>query len=355
MYNINQSTLSCDQSCISYILLAVSARKTYFFIMKKKLFFMCLQEKAKRNQTRITEVILLGFQISEEFRILLFNFFFIIYSLTLFGNVLIITLVSYSQTLHTPMYFFLTQLSISEIIMTTDILPNFLFNILQKGGSMSLTNCILQLYLFLVMECFECLILTAMSYDRYLAICRPLHYTSIMNKVLCIQLAITFWLMSIFSMMLLIATIACLDFCHFNVIDHFFCEIPPVLKLSCSDLSMVHLEITLLTVPILFLPFTLIVISYSYVIFTILKIPSTTSKQKAFSTCSSHLTVVAIFYITLICIYAIPSNKLSLTESKLISLLYSVGTPLINPIIYSLRNKDMKTAFKKLISQLVIL
>ncbi|KAM9312318.1 olfactory receptor 5F1-like [Gastrophryne carolinensis] len=311
------------------------------------------QEKMKQNSSSISEVILLGFQTSRETSIFLFILFFVIYSLTFCGNLVIMALVSCSQTLHTPMYFFLTQLSLSEILLTTDIVPNVLSIILQKGRPMALMSCIFQLYIFIVMESSECLILTAMSYDRYLAICRPLQYTSIMNKMLYVKLAIMSWLVSIFSMMIIAVTIACLEFCDLNVIDHFFCDISPLLKLSCSDTSMVQLEITLLSVPILFLPFVLIIMSYSYVIFTILKIPSSTGKRKAFSTCSSHLTVVSIFYITLILYYNLPTNGLSLTVSKLISLLYTVGTPLINPIIYSLRNQDMKTALEKLVNQFV--
>ncbi|XP_073479914.1 olfactory receptor 10A3-like [Aquarana catesbeiana] len=302
----------------------------------------------KLNQTIIKEVIFLGFQSSKDTNIFVFIIFLIVYILTVAGNLLLITLVSYNKTLHTPMYFFLSQLSLSDIMLTTDISPNFLYIILYEGGTMNFTNCIFQYYIFVMAECTECLLLTVMSYDRYLAICNPLHYIIIMDEPFCIKLTIFSWLVSICFMMISTITIATLDFCGPNIIDHFFCDVSPLLKLSCSDTFLVQLEMILLSVPILFLPFLFIVISYIFVIFTILNIPSSTGKQKAFSTCSSHLMVVSIFYVTLIVIYDLPTSGQSLTVSKLMSLLYTVGTPLMNPIIYSLRNNDMKIAFAKL-------
>ncbi|KAM5171595.1 olfactory receptor 2G3-like [Mantella aurantiaca] len=272
----------------------------------------------------------------------------IFYILTLVGNLLIVTLVSYSKNLHTPMYFFLTQLSLSDIMLTTDITPNLLYILLHKGGTIDFSNCFFQFYIFVMTECTECLLLTVMSYDRYLAICNPLHYINIMNELLCKKLASLSWLLGIGSMMIGAVTVAGLDFCGPNIIDHFFCDVTSLIKLSCSDTFLVQLEMVLLSVPFIFFPFLFIMISYVFVIFTILKIPSNTGKKKAFSTCSSHLMVVSIFYITLIVIYDLPTSGQSLTVSKLMALLYTVGTPLINPIIYSLRNKDMKIAFSKL-------
>ncbi|XP_072259104.1 olfactory receptor 6B1-like [Pyxicephalus adspersus] len=309
---------------------------------------MSLEKGAKYNRTIMKEVHFLGFQTSKDVNIFVFIFLLMFYILTLGGNLLIIILVSYNKTLHTPMYFFLTQLSFSDILLTTDISPNFLYILLYEGGTMNFTICIFQYYIFIVTECTECLLLTIMSYDRYLAICNPLHYMSIMNKLLCMKLTMFSWLLSIGSMLISTITIANLDFCGPNLINHFFCDVSPLLNLSCSDTFVVQLEMVLLSVPILFLPFLFIVISYIYVILAILKIPSNTGKQKAFSTCSSHLTVVSIFYVTLIVIYDLPTSGQSLTISKLMSLLYTVGTPLMNPIIYSLRNKDMKIAFSKI-------
>ncbi|KAM9312276.1 olfactory receptor 5V1-like [Gastrophryne carolinensis] len=263
-------------------------------------------------------------------------------------------LVSYSKTLHTPMYFFLCQLAISDIMLTSDISPYLLYMALQTGGTMLFEICIFQYFIFGVTECSECLLLTVMSYDRYLAICKPLHYTSIMNKTCCKKLATMSWLVSIVTMMTITITITCLDFCGPHIIDHFYCDISPLLKLSCSDTFLVQYEMIFSGIFMLFLPFLFIVISYICVILTIVKIQSTTGKKKAISTCSSHLTVVFIFYSTLIFIYNLPTSEQSLTVSKLLSLLYTVVTPLINPIIYSLRNMDLMVAFKKATHHLVI-
>ncbi|KAM9312274.1 olfactory receptor 10A3-like [Gastrophryne carolinensis] len=301
--------------------------------------------KLKDNQTFISEVILLGFQTSKTVSIVLFIQLFFIYCLTLCGNLLIVMLVSYSKTLHTPMYFFIAQLSITDIMLTTDITPKLLHILLKEGKTMFFTSCIFQYYVFVVTEYTEFLLLTVMSYDRFLAICNPLHYTSIMNRMHLIRLTILSWLMSIITMIGITISVACLDFCGPNVIDHFYCDILPLLNLSCSDTFMVHLELMLISVPVLFIPFLLILISYSYVIFTILKITSTTGKRKAFSTCSSHLTVVCIYYVIIIFNYILPTGGQSKTASKLLSLLYTMGTPLFNPLIYSLRNEDIKKAF----------
>ncbi|XP_068129380.1 olfactory receptor 10A7-like [Hyperolius riggenbachi] len=306
----------------------------------------------RNNKTMITEVILLGFQCSEVLGILLFILVFVIYICTLCGNLLIITLVFYSKTLHTPMYFFITQLAISDIMLTSDIAPNVLYMMHSKAWTMSFTSCVFQEYIFAVTECSECLLLTVMSYDRYLAICNPLHYTSVMNTLLCMGLSIISWLLSIFLVMIVTIKMASLNFCGPNIIDHFYCDALPLISLSCSDISTLQIEMLLVSIAVLFLPFFLIIISYSYVITTIIKIPSTIDKQKAFSTCSSHLIVVSLFYVTLICTYGLPTQGQFLSLNKLLSLLYTVGTPLINPMIYSLRNKDIKIAFEKIIMKI---
>ncbi|XP_068129379.1 olfactory receptor 1496-like [Hyperolius riggenbachi] len=311
------------------------------------------EAKFKNNQTRITEVILLGFQSSQVVRIFLFALIFVIYICALCGNLLIITLVFYSKTLHTPMYFFINQLSISDIMLTSDIAPNYLYTMHQENRTMSFTKCISQQYIFAVTEGSECLLLTVMSYDRYMAICNPLHYNLIMSPLFCTKLSIITWLLSIFLMMISTITMACLNFCGPNIVDHFYCDVLPLLRLSCSDTFVVQLEIVLSSMVVLFLPFFFIILSYSYIITTILKIPSTVGKQKAFSTCSSHLIVVSIFYVTLICTYVLPTSR-SFNLNKLLSLLYTLGTPLINPMIYSLRNKDIKTTFEKVMTRLLI-
>ncbi|XP_068129373.1 olfactory receptor 11L1-like [Hyperolius riggenbachi] len=308
----------------------------------------------KDNTTMVTDVIFMGFHNLKGINILIFVVLLVVYSLTLCGNLLIIACVYFCNILHTPMYFFLTQLSLCDIILSTDIAPHLLNVILKQGGTMSFRSCIVQYFFFAMAECSECLLLTVMSYDRYLAICNPLHYTVIMNNFLCLKLSIMSWMLGISTMMASAISIVSLNFCGPNVMDHFFCDVLPLLKLSCSSTIVVNIEVVIFSITVLFLPFLLIIVSYSCVIFTILKIPSATGKHKAFSTCSSHLTVVSIFYVTLICAYGLPNRGQVLNLGKILSICYTLGTPLMNPIIYSLRNKDIKIAFEKLINNLKV-
>ncbi|KAM8972674.1 olfactory receptor 6F1-like [Pelodytes ibericus] len=309
-----------------------------------------MQEK---NQTTVTEFLLLGFQNLQNVKIFMFSLFLVFYFMTLSGNVLLIWLISTSQTLQSPMYFFLTQLSICDIFLTTNIVPNTLFIVLGEGQTMSFAGCLAQFYFFGGSESLECLLLSVMAYDRYLAICYPLHYISLMNHINCIKLASTAWLLS-FSVILIDTISICrLHFCGPNVIDHFFCDLAPLLELSCSDTSMVKLEALVLCIPVIILPLIIIISSYTCIVLSIMRISSNNRRVKAFSTCSSHLTVVSMFYGTLIGIYVLPSSRQSLTISKTLSLLYTVVTPILNPIIYSLRNKDIKDTLKVKINEIV--
>ncbi|XP_018415311.1 PREDICTED: olfactory receptor 11L1-like [Nanorana parkeri] len=305
------------------------------------------EEASYKNN--ITVIYLLGFHDMDRFNVLLFILLLIIYCVTILGNSLIITLVSYSKNLHSPMYFFLSQLSIADIFLSSDISPVMLNIALHQRASMSFPGCITQLYFFILNEGSECFLLTMMSYDRYLAICSPLYYSSIMNHVLCIRLVVTSWTLGCFVALILTLAINQLYFCRSNMIDHFFCDFYPVMELSCSDVSMAEMEATLLCILVIVLPFFIIVISYVCIVLTILKIPSSTGKLKSFSTCSSHLTVVSIFYGTLIATYIIPNEGHTKILSKTLSLLYTVLTPLLNPFIYSLRNEDIKEALRKVI------
>ncbi|KAM5171589.1 olfactory receptor 10A7-like [Mantella aurantiaca] len=306
--------------------------------------FRMYKETYDNNLTRITRVILLRFQVSPLFRMFLFSFFLAIYCMTLCGNLQIITLVSYSKNLQSPMYFFLSQLSISDILLSSDIVPNFL-NILHNNiGIMSFLSCIAQFYFFLLTEIYDCALLTVMSYDRYMAICNPLLYNTVMKPIFCVQLIFLSWLLSISVSLVELITLYNLWFCGPNVIDHFFCDMEPLLDLSCSDISAVQLEIIVFSIPIVIFPFIFIIISYVKIIYNILRIPSITGRQKAFSTCSSHLSVVSIFYGTVFFIYVLPKRGQPGNLRKMLSLLYTVLTPLINPVIYSLRNKDIRSA-----------
>ncbi|XP_077118582.1 olfactory receptor 11L1-like [Ranitomeya variabilis] len=299
----------------------------------------------QQNISMITKINLLGFHSSQNLNYLLFTILLLIYCVTLCGNFLMVALVTFSTDLHQPMYFFLTQLSIADLLLTTDIVPIMLHNLFHKVGEISFFGCIAQFYVFAFCECSECLLLTVMSYDRYLAICNPLRYGTIMSLSLCLKLVIISWVLSFSISTVEIASTSSLEFCGPNDIDHFFCDLPPILELSCSDISGVQLEIMLTGVPVLLFPFIVIIISYTYIIFVILKIPSATGRQKTFSTCSSHLIVVSIFYGTLFGVYVLPTKGQSLNIATFLSLMYTVGTPLMNPVIYSLRNTQIMKAF----------
>ncbi|KAM3926686.1 olfactory receptor 10A7-like [Leptodactylus fuscus] len=303
----------------------------------------------KNNTTPITKVFLLGFQVGRNIRYVIFFLLLVVYWFTNFMNLLIITLVSTSKILQTPMYFFLTQLSINDILLTTATVPKMLHVILYYRGSITFIGCITQLYFFSVSEVFECVLLTMMSYDRYVAICNPLRYTTIMTGTYCVILTVISWLVAVFITSLVIITVLMLNFCGPNTIDHFFCDFLPILELSCSETNIFHMTVYILGFPLILIPVTIIVFSYTKIIVTTLRIPSSTGRQKAFSTCSSHLIVVSIFYWTLFGVYVLPTRGQSSTFSKILSLLYTVFTPLINPIIYSLKNNDIKKALHGLL------
>ncbi|XP_069818718.1 olfactory receptor 6B2-like [Dendropsophus ebraccatus] len=296
------------------------------------------------NLTVVTEFFLIGFQGLRNERLLLFSLLLVIYCWTISMNFFLVALVSTNGNLHTPMYFFLTQLFINDILLITDVVPNLLHILLTDGATIAFIGCITQLCFFSASETCECLLLTVMSYDRYVAICIPLRYSSIMTSTYYVKLAITSWVVGSSIIWIGIFTISTLTFCGSNIIDHLYCDLLPLLDLACSDTSLVQLELSLLSTLLVLIPSIIIVISYINIIVTILRIPSSTGRQKAFSTCSSHLIVVSIFYWTMFSVYVFPSRGQSQTISKILSLLYTVFTPLINPIIYTLRNKDISKA-----------
>ncbi|XP_063819254.1 olfactory receptor 11L1-like [Pseudophryne corroboree] len=308
----------------------------------------------KANHTDISEFVLLGFGKLYNLKILIFISFFVIYIATLFGNLLIIILVSTSQQLNTPMYSFLMHLSICDIVFTTNIVPNMLHDILHEVGKMSMKGCVLQFYVYGSSTVAECFILSVMSYDRYLAICNPLLYTASMNLCISIKLVCVCWLLGFLVTLNTSLMVFSRDFCGPKLIDHFICELSPLLKLSCSDTYTVEVVIFTLSVPIILLPFILIIMTYICIFITVLKIPSTSGRQKTFSTCSSHLTSVSTYYGTLIAIYVVPRKRHLLSINKALYLLYTVVTPLFNPIIYSLRNQDIRKAITMLLYKTIL-
>ncbi|OCT91021.1 olfactory receptor 11L1 [Xenopus laevis] len=301
----------------------------------------------EKNQTLVSEIVLLGFQNLHNFKIPLFSLFLLIYILTVWENVLIIVLVSSSRNLQSPMYFFLQQLSLSDLLGCTNIVPILLQTVVYNGAKLTFVGSMMQLYIFCAMVNLECFLLAVMSYDRYVAICIPLRYTSIMSHRVCVTLIALLWLSALSITLIYHNIIWALDFCDQNTINHFFVDLFPLLELSCSDTFSLQIEVVILSVPVVFIPFILIIVSYMCIAHAILKIVSNTGRQKAFSTCSSHLAVVFIFYGTLIAIYVVPPRNQSQTMSKVLSLLYTIVIPLINPIIYSLKNTDIKETIRK--------
>ncbi|OCT91024.1 olfactory receptor 5G3-like [Xenopus laevis] len=301
-----------------------------------------------KNQTLVSEFVLLGFQNLHYFKIPLFSLFLLIYIMTVWENVLIIVLVSSSQNLQSPMYFFLQQLSLCDLLGSSNIVTSLLQTVINEEVTFSFFGCITQYSLFCLTEVFECFILAVMSYDRYVAICIPLSYTSIMSHRVCVTFTLMSWALGFGITVITVNLIGTLQFCDQNTINHFFCDLLPIIELSCSDTFLVQLEAIIGTIPVAISPFILICVSYMCIAHAILKIVSNTGRQKAFSTCSSHLAVVVLFYGTLISVYVVPPGKQSQTMIKVLSVIYTIVIPLVNPLIYSLRNKDMNAALKKL-------
>ncbi|XP_073402953.1 olfactory receptor 11A1-like [Dendrobates tinctorius] len=299
------------------------------------------------NSTIVIEFLILGFPDLRDYKLPLFSILLLMYCMILCENLLIILLVSTSQNLHSPMYFFLGHLALSDIIIVTSVVPKLLDVILREGSVIPFIECLTQFYLYGGTVSAECFLLTAMSYDRYLAICKPLHYSSMMGPKLRYSLIISSWALSFMLVLISLVLVCGLDFCGPNVINHFFCDYAPLLELSCSETTILDIEMIILCFPIIILPFLFVIITYVYIFITIFGISSTSGRQKTFSTCSSHLVVVSTYYISMLIIYMAPYRGRSSTINKLFSLLYIVVTPLLNPMIYSLRNKEIQSAVMK--------
>ncbi|XP_030400042.1 olfactory receptor 6N1-like [Gopherus evgoodei] len=307
----------------------------------------------RRNQTTVTEFILLGFRDLPDLKIFLLLIFLVIYVATVAGNTLIVVLVVADQHLPTPMYFFLGNLYCLETCYTSTILPRMLASLLTGDKTISFIGCFTQLYFFCALVATECYLLAAMSYDCYLAICKPLHYSALMNSRFCLQLAAGSWLNGCLASAIFVLFMSHLIFCGPNEIDHFYCDLIPLIKLSCSDTHLIVLLDFVLSCVFTLPPFLLTLTSYVCILTTILRIPSTTGRQKAFSTCSSYLIVVTIYYGTLMTVYLILKCDTLSFLNKVVSLCYTVLTPLVNPLIYSLRNREDKEALSKAVSKYV--
>ncbi|KAM9330780.1 olfactory receptor 6B1-like [Gastrophryne carolinensis] len=257
--------------------------------------------------------------------------------------------------LQKPMYFFLGNFSFLEICYVSVTVPNLLVNTLAESKTISFSGCMTQLFFFIALMCTECVLLAVMAFDRYVAVCHPLHYAQIMNHSFCIQLALTSWISGLTITAIKIYFISKLSFCGPNIINHFFCDISPVLNLACIDMSEAELVDFILALVILVIPLLVTVVSYIYIIYTILGISNSNGRKKAFSTCASHLSVVTIFFSTTLFMYARPKKAKSVDANKLISLLYAVFTPLINPFIYCLRNKEIWDILEKYLSRKITL
>ncbi|KAM9312287.1 olfactory receptor 5AN6-like [Gastrophryne carolinensis] len=299
-------------------------------------------------QSNVTLIILTGFPGLHGFKIMVFLVILVSYCLIISGNTLIILLVALNKNLHSPMYFFISQVSLCDILLTTDIIPNMFLVILKEGAAISFIGCVVQFFVFGSTEAAECLLLTIMSYDRYVAICNPFNYSTIVSPMFCIQSMTCTCLISVVGTMMVVFSMNNLHFCGANVIDHFFCDLTPLLEIACSDIAVIRKQLVILCVSVLICPLIIIVTSYICIFSTILGISSITGRKKAYSTCSSHLTVVCLFFGSLISIYMVPNRGHLGILNKMLSLFYTMMTPIFNPIIYSLRNAEFNKAFKKI-------
>ncbi|XP_040081647.1 olfactory receptor 1J4-like [Oryx dammah] len=316
-----------------------------------------LQERSmkRENQSSVSEFLLLGLPIQPEQQGVFFALFLGVYLTTVLGNLLIILLIRLDPRLHTPMYFFLSHLALTDVSFSSVTIPKMLINMQIQDQSIPYAGCITQTYFFLLFTGLDDFLLTSMAYDRYVAICHPLHYSTAMGQGLCPSLVTVSWILSCTNALCHTLLLPRLSFCADHSIPHFFCDLDALLKLSCSDTSLNELAIFTAGVAIIILPLVCILISYGRIGATILKVSSTKGICKALSTCGSHLSVVSLYYGTIIGLYIFPSSSTSRDKSTIASVMYTVVTPLLNPFIYSLRNRDMKGALERLLHKAKVL
>ncbi|XP_006872932.1 PREDICTED: olfactory receptor 2W3-like [Chrysochloris asiatica] len=302
-----------------------------------------------RNQSCQELFILLGFSDRPRLEQILFVFVLIFYLVTLVGNIIIILVSRLDPSLHTPMYFFLTNLSFLDLCFTSSSIPQLLFNLGGPDKTISYTGCAIQLFIFLGAGGTECVLLAVMAYDRFTAICKPLHYSVIMHSQLCWTLVSVAWGVGLLNSLIMSPVTMKLPRCGRCRVKHFLCEMPALIKIACVDTVAVESTVFILSIVIVLVPLSLILISYSYIVLAVLRIKSAAGRRKAFNTCGSHLTVVSLFYGNIIYMYMQPGNNSSQDQGKFLTLFYNLVTPMLNPIIYTLRNKDVKGALKRLV------
>ncbi|XP_028381664.1 olfactory receptor 2A2-like [Phyllostomus discolor] len=296
------------------------------------------------NRSRVTEFVLLGFQLSAQTELLLFWVFSLLYSCSLLANGMIFALICLDHRLHTPMYFFLSHLAVIDMSYASNNVPKMLANLVTQNRAISFVPCVMQTFLYLGLAATECLILAAMSYDRYVAICHPLQYTVIMSWTVCTVLAAISWSCGFVLALIHAILLLRLPFCGSREVNHLFCEILSVLKLACADTSLNKVVIFAASVLVLVGPLCLMLVSYTHILWAILKIQSGEGRRKAFSTCSSHLCVVGLFFGIAMVVYMVPDSSQREEKEKILSLFHSLFNPMLNPLIYSLRNAQVKDA-----------
>uniref|UniRef100_A0A8C6I7W0 G-protein coupled receptors family 1 profile domain-containing protein n=1 Tax=Mus spicilegus TaxID=10103 RepID=A0A8C6I7W0_MUSSI len=299
------------------------------------------------NQTAVTEFILLGLTDDPVLKVILFSIILFIYLVTVFGNLSTILLIGVSSKLHHPMYFFLSHLASVDMGLSSSVTPNMLVNFLTEKNNISYLGCGIQLSLAAFFGAVEFFLLAAMAYDRLVAICNPLLYSTKMSTQVCIQLVVGSYVGGFFNASFVTHFFFSFLFCGPNRVNHFFCDLSPMMELSCSDVSISEIVISFSAGSFTMTTLFVIVISYFYIVITILKMRSTEGRKKAFSTCTSHLTAVTLYYGTIIFIYVMPKSTYSRDQNKLVSLFYMVVIPVLNPLIYSLRNNEIKDALKR--------
>ncbi|XP_066492616.1 olfactory receptor 5AR1-like [Tiliqua scincoides] len=312
-------------------------------------------ETMKQNHTTVSEFILVGFMDHPQLQVPLFILFLGIYLTTLVWNIGIIILTRIDSHLYTPMYFFLRNLSFIDIGYSSVIAPKLLATFVSENKTISFTGCTVQFFVFAVFVTTEGCLLAVMAYDRFTAICNPLLYFVVMSKKLCTVLLICAYTCGFTSSTLQTFFIFSLNFCGSNIINHFFCDVPPMLKLSCSDTRVAHTVHFIISAIIALTTSLIVLVSYVAIVFAILRIHSAQGRYKAFSTCASHLTTVTIFFGTLIFMYVRPGSSFSMDQDKIVSVFYTLVTSLLNPLIYSLRNKDVKDALSRVVTRVLFL